>query len=84
MTFEENYPFIASWVMDGEVHIGQAESWLPTAAVIDAGGVIWQTNEPFDSIDAILERMEKEIAKFCKGHGIELVDKDGNALPFPE
>ena len=27
MTLEEKYPFIASWVRDGQVQVGQAESW---------------------------------------------------------
>ncbi len=38
MKLEEKYPFIASWVVDGQIQIGQADSYHePLAAIIDAG-----------------------------------------------
>ncbi len=27
MTLEEKYPFIANWVVDGQIQIGQSDSW---------------------------------------------------------
>ena len=44
MTLEEKYPFIASWVVDGELHIGRAEDYghQPYAGVYDAGGIVWE------------------------------------------
>ena len=87
MSLEEKYPFIASWVVDGQIQIGQADSWHsyePLAAVIDAGGLVWETNEPFDSLDDLLDRMEKAISHWCKQHGIILVDRLGNNIPWAE
>ena len=44
MSLEEKYPFIASWVMDGQIQIGQAEYYDPIAAVYETGGTVWETN----------------------------------------
>ena len=87
MTLEEKYPYIASWVVDGQIQIGQGDSsysYEPMAAVMDAGGVVWETQDPFDSLDALFEQMEKGIGRWCKEHGIELVDRHGNVIPLPE
>jgi hypothetical protein len=87
MSLEEKYPFIASWVVDGQIQIGQGDSsysYEPMAAVIDAGGVVWKTDEPFSSLDALFEEMEQGIGRWCKEYGIELVDRQGKVIPWPE
>ena len=84
MSLEEKYPFIASWVVDGQIQIGQTESYEPFAAVIDQGGVIWETDEPFTSMDALFDEMEQGIGRWCKEYGIELVDRQGKVIPWPE
>jgi hypothetical protein len=87
MNLEGKYPFIASWVVDGQIQIGQSDSWHsyePFAAVIDPGGVVWETNEPFTSLDALFDEMEKALGRWCKENGIELADRQGKAIPFPE
>ena len=87
MSLEEKYPFIASWVRDGQIQIGQAESlydYEPVAAVIHAGGVVWETDEPFASLDALFEGMERGIGRWCKEQGIELADRQGGVIPWPE
>jgi hypothetical protein len=86
MSLEEKYPFIANWVRDGQIQIGQAESWHtyePIAAVIDPGGAVWQTNEPFTSLDALFAEMERAIGRFCQEEGIELTDRQGHVIPWP-
>ena len=85
MSLEEKYPFIASWVVDGQIQIGQAESsYEPMAAVIDAGGLVWSTDEPFASLDALFDEMERAIGRWCNQLGIELIDRQGNVIPWPE
>jgi len=83
MSLEEKYPFIASWVRDDQIQIGQAEYYEPIAAVIDAGGVVWETDEPFASLDALFGEMERGIGRWCKEEGIELVDRQGRVIPWP-
>ena len=87
MSFEEKYPFIASWVADGQIQIGQGDSsysYEPMAAVIDAGGVVWETNDPFTSLDALFDEMERGIGRWCNEHGIELINAKGEVIPWPE
>ena len=84
MSLEEKYPFIASWVGDGQIQIGQAEYYDPVAAVYDAGGMVWETNEPFASLDELLTEMERGIGSWCKEEGIELADRQGRIIPWPE
>ena len=87
MTLEEKYPFIANWVVDGQIQIGQADSWHsyePMAAIIDPGGVVWETQEMFESLDSLFDEMEKALGRWYKENGIELVDRQGNNIPWPE
>lgn len=86
MILEEKYPFIASWVVDGEIHIGRDADYdyQPYAGVYDAGGTVWETDEPFGSLDEMFEQMERAIGLWCREHGIELVDSRGRVIPFPE
>ena len=60
MSLEEKYPFIASWVADGQIQIGQADSYEPMATIIDTGGTVWETDTSFNSLDALFDKMEKE------------------------
>lgn len=86
MNLEEKYPFIASWVVDGQILIGQADSsysYEPMAAVVDAGGLVWETQE-FNSLDELFDQMERAIGRWCNEHGIELIDRRGNVIPWPK
>jgi hypothetical protein len=84
MSLEEKYPFIASWVRDGQIQIGQSEYYDPVATVIDPGSVVWETNEPCASLDELLTEMERGIGRWCKEEGIELADRQGRVIPWPE
>ncbi len=81
---EEKYPFIASWVVDGKIMVGQMESWEPHAAVVDHGGLVWTAEEDYDSLDALFDAMEQAIGRWCVEHGIELIDHNGNVIPWLE
>ena len=84
MILEEKYPFIASWVVDGEINIGRLNEYdQPMAAVIDHGGLVWHTEEEM-TLDDVFDAMERAIGLWCREYGIELVDRKGNGIPFPE
>ncbi|MCO5199554.1 MAG: hypothetical protein M9941_17585 [Anaerolineae bacterium] len=82
MSLEKKYPFIASWIIDGEIHLGQTESWQPFGMVADHGGIVWETDEDLGSLDALFDAMELAIGRWCQQHGIELIDRAGNVIPF--
>jgi hypothetical protein len=45
---------------------------------------VWDTNEPFNSLDELLDAMEKAIGRWCLEQGIELMDRHDRAIPWPE
>lgn len=63
MLLERKYPFIASWIVDGEIHLGRTESWQPFGMVSDHGGIVWQADEDLESLDALLDSMELAIGR---------------------
>ena len=77
-------------MVDGQIQIGQAESsYEPMAAVYDAGGTVWETNETFASLDELFDEMERRMSlgdalpsRFCQEQGIELADRQGNVIPW--
>jgi hypothetical protein len=84
MTLEDKYPFIASWIADGQIQIGQMEAWEPAAAVLDQGGEVWSADESFETLDAIFDAIELAIGRWCREIGMKLVDRRGNAIPWPK
>lgn len=43
-TFEEKYPYISAWVIDGQIEVGYAEYDDVFIRAIDAGGVAFESN----------------------------------------
>ena len=86
MTLEEKYPFVASWVRSGHIQIGQVEAcdYEPFAGVYEVGGPIWETDEPFNSLDEVLAKINRAISAWCQEQGIKLVDSRGRVIPFPK
>ena len=86
MTLEEKYPFIASWVREGEIRIGSSGEFdeEPYAAVFMSDDTVWYTDETFSSLDEILDKMERAIGVWCREQGIELVGRRGRGIPFPK
>ena len=58
--------------------------YQPYAGVYDAGGIVWEMDKPFTSLDEVLDKMERAIGVWCREQGIELVDRRGRVIPFPE
>ena len=42
-----------------------------TAQAMDEGGVVWETEEVYPTLDAVLDALEQGIAAWCEEHGIE-------------
>lgn len=43
----------------------------PYAAVFMSDDTVWYTDEPFSSLDEILDKMERAIGVWCREQGIE-------------
>ena len=71
-SFEEKYPHISAWVLDAQIEIGYGEYDHVFLRAIDAGGVAWQSEEKFSSMDEALSALDQGIADWCKEIGIDL------------
>ena len=73
-SFEKQYPNISAWVVDGQIEIGYGEYDDVFLRVIDAGGVVWESNKEYKSLDEAFSAMDRAIANWCEEQGIELID----------
>jgi hypothetical protein len=62
--FEECYPNIAAWVQDGWIEIGHDSNSGSFIRVLDEGGLVWESDKPYTSIDQALADAEQAIAKW--------------------
>ena len=70
-SFEEKSPYISAWVLDGQIEIGYGEYDDVFIRAIDAGGVAWESNAKFSSMDEALSALDKGIADWCEEMGVE-------------
>ena len=71
-SFEEKYPYISAWVLDGQIEIGYGEYDDVFIRVIDPGGVAWESNAKFSSMDEAFSALDKGIADWCDEMGVDL------------
>ena len=74
-TIDEKYHNIRMWMADGRIEIGHCDYTNVTTRVIDDGGVAWETEEPFTSLEAVLDAIETAIANWCVETGVEWRDE---------
>ena len=65
--FKERYPNIAAWVQDGWIEIGHDSSGS-FIRVLDEGGLVWESDKPYTSIDQALADAEQAIAEWLDSH----------------
>lgn len=71
-SFAELYPNLAYWVESfGWIELGQNDFSTSLIRVLDIGGMIWESEEQYDSLDAALQEAEEVVAAWFKEQGIE-------------
>ncbi len=68
-TFEENYPNLASWVEDGWIEIGRDDYSDSFIRVLDAGGMVWEGERSYPSLDAALADAEEAAKAWSEENG---------------
>ena len=71
-SFEEKYPNISAWVLDGQIEIGYGEYDDVFIRAIDAGGVAWESDAKFSSMDEALSALDQGMADWCEEIGVDL------------
>ena len=62
--FKEKYPNIADWIEScGWIELGQTSYSRSMVRVLDEGGMIWESDEPYKSFDELLDDLEAKIAQ---------------------
>jgi hypothetical protein len=61
-SFEARYPHIASWVQDGWIEIGHDDCGRPFLRAMDIGGVAWEGDAKYASMDEALRALDQGIA----------------------
>jgi len=69
---DDQYPYIAAWVQSGVIEIGNNDYDDVFLRVIDAGGVIWESNQSYDCLDDAFADMNSGIESWCEENGIDL------------
>jgi hypothetical protein len=67
-TFEVRYPYISSWVQDGWIEIGRDDCGRPFLRAMDIGGLVWEGEGPYASMDEALQALEEGIAEWLEEH----------------
>ena len=70
-SFDEKYPYIAAWVQDGLVEIGYNDWDDVFLRVIDAGGVVWESNKRYENLDDAFSDMNDAIRRWSQENGID-------------
>ncbi len=68
--FETTYPHIARWVADyGWIEIGSDEYSASFIRALDEGGMVWEGEKSYVSLDAAWQALETALAEWVKQNG---------------
>jgi hypothetical protein len=69
--FTAAYPNIAYWVEDcGYIEIGYDDCSQSFARALNAGGMVWESEDKYDTVDEALQAMEEALTAW-------LLDEEG-------
>ena len=67
---ETHYPTIALWVKQyGWIEIGYADYRESFIRVLDDGGLIWESQNKYKTVDEALQALETELAQWMRQQG---------------
>jgi hypothetical protein len=65
-SFEARYPHIASWVRDGWIEIGHDECGRSFLRALDIGGLVWEGDDQYATLDEALQALDAGIAAWVE------------------
>ncbi len=66
-TFEETYPHIAWWVKNqGWIEMGWDDYSRSFLRALDPGGMIWEGDATYETVDEALQALEEELAEWAQ------------------
>lgn len=71
-SFAELYPNLAYWIETfGWIELGQDDYSSSLIRILDSGGMIWESEETYDALDATLREAEAAVADWFKEVNME-------------
>lgn len=65
--FDETYPALSQWATDhGWIEVGVIDGFDAMIQVLDEGGLIWEGESSYPSLDAAFEAAEVAIARWLE------------------
>ncbi len=68
-SFEEQYPNIAAWIKDGWIELGRDDYSRSLVRVLDIGGMVWEGEKEYETVDDALAAAEAGIAAWLEENG---------------
>jgi hypothetical protein len=66
-SFEEHYPNITHWVrLQGWIELGKDDYSTSLVRALDEGGMVWEGNAHFETVDDALEALETALAEWTE------------------
>lgn len=69
-TFDEQYTNVAPWVQDDWIEIGQREYGRSFIRVLDIGGLVWESEDRYETVAEALAEADKAIKQFADEEGL--------------
>jgi hypothetical protein len=61
---DEKYPNIADWINGyGWIELGQNDYSRSMIRILDDGGMVWESNKKYKSLDELFSALEKELGE---------------------
>jgi hypothetical protein len=71
-TFKRLYPHIARWVQAyGWIELGSDDSSRSFVRALDIGGMVWEGQERYPTLDEALQALESALAEWMRAQGFE-------------
>ena len=71
-SFTQSYPNLTYWVESfGWIELGQDDYSRSLIRILNEGGMVWESQEYYDSLDNALQEAEVAIADWFKERGVE-------------
>ena len=64
--FDEQYPTLAAWILDGErwIELGRDEMSNSYIRILDIGGLLWESEKRYKTVAEMLAEAEIEFSKW--------------------
>jgi hypothetical protein len=66
--FDQQYPHLAAWILGGDawIELGQDEMSHSMVRILDIGGLIWESDERYETVAQALAAAEIALAEWSE------------------